>query len=347
MARSRHNRLRRVSLVLFIAGAALVALDLHRLRERNAKAAESAMTTLNSPTAGSPAITAAPTTKPTEVAAVPGHAGMMMAVATPAVIAAPPAVTSTANPLLESKNADAAGDLLTARKVLNDALIAGTLSPTDAAAAKKQIAAYNQTIVFSARKFPDDPFGGTVTVEPGQRLSGIASSYGIPYQLLQQLNNLSDPKKLRSGQKLKILKGPLSLIVSKGAFNMDIFIGPPGGPGSMYLTSFPVGLGKSDSTPTGTWIIANKVKHPTYYSPRGEGVIASDDPKNPLGPCWLGLEGTNGKAVGAASYGIHGTIEPDSIGKMASMGCIRMHNEDVQVVFALLVEGKSTVLVKD
>jgi lipoprotein-anchoring transpeptidase ErfK/SrfK len=29
------------------------------------------------------------------------------------------------------------------------------------------------------------------------------------------------------------------------------------------------------------------------------------------------------------------------------MGCIRMHNEDVEVVFDLLAEGKSMVIVKD
>jgi lipoprotein-anchoring transpeptidase ErfK/SrfK len=75
--------------------------------------------------------------------------------------------------------------------------------------------------------------------------------------------------------------------------------------------------------------------------------MAPDDPKNPLGPYWLGLEGTDGLAVGQRSYGIHGTIDPDSIGKMSSMGCIRLHNQDVEVVYKLLIPGKSTVVVKD
>src|ERR1700685_876688 len=124
---------------------------------------------------------------------------------------------------------------------------------------------------------------------------------------------------------------------------MDIYLGAhPGSTSAMYVTSYKVGLGKDDSTPTGTWMVEphHKIKHPTYYSPRGEGVIAADDPKNPLGPYWLGLTGTDGHAVGKQSYGIHGTIEPDSIGHMASMGCIRMHNEDVAMVFEMLTEGK-------
>ena len=93
-------------------------------------------------------------------------------------------------------------------------------------------------------------------------------------------------------------------------------------------------------------LLWRKLKNPTYYSPRGEGVIQSGDPKNPLGKFWIGLSGIDGHAVGKESYGIHGTIDPDSIGKMASMGCIRMRNEDVAVVYEMLVEGKSLVTVK-
>jgi lipoprotein-anchoring transpeptidase ErfK/SrfK len=92
-------------------------------------------------------------------------------------------------------------------------------------------------------------------------------------------------------------------------------------------------------------MVENRIPHPKYYSPRGEGVIEADDPKNPLGHYWIALTGTDGNAVGKLSYGIHGTIDPDSIGKMASMGCIRMRNEDVAIVYELLTSGKSIVVV--
>jgi lipoprotein-anchoring transpeptidase ErfK/SrfK len=61
----------------------------------------------------------------------------------------------------------------------------------------------------------------------------------------------------------------------------------------------------------------------------------------------MGLEGTDGQAVGQRSYGIHGTIDPTSIGKQSSIGCIRLKNEDVDVVYKLLMAGKSTVIVRD
>jgi len=83
--------------------------------------------------------------------------------------------------------------------------------------------------------------------------------------------------------------------------------------------------------------------NPVNYSLVGEGMIAADDMKNPLGVHWIAIEGIEGNAVGATSFGIHGTIEPQTIGKQASMGCIRLLNEDVAQVFEMLYEVKSTV----
>lgn len=47
------------------------------------------------------------------------------------------------------------------------------------------------------------------------------------------------------------------------------------------------------------------------------------------------------------SYGIHGTIDPDSIGKQSSLGCIRLHTDDIAMVYDMLVEGKSMVVLKE
>ncbi len=155
--------------------------------------------------------------------------------------------------------------------------------------------------------------------------------------------------KIRAGQWIKIPNGPFHCVISKSAYRLDLYLGSPAEAGSLFVTSFAVGLGKDNSTPTGLWIVQQGAKaHPaTYYSPRGEGVIAADDPKNPLGGYWMGLTGLAGNAVEKNSYGIHGTIEPNSIGKQASMGCIRLGHDDIALLYDLLVDGKSKVLVKD
>ena len=242
------------------------------------------------------------------------------------------------------------GDLLGARRILNDAIQSNSLSDSDVLKAHTLMAEINQTVVFSPKRFADDAYGGTYSVQPGDLLKKIAEQNDVTWELLCRLNGLSDPKKLRAGATLKLAKGPFHAVVSKRTFTMDIYVGAaPSEKGSMYVTTFQVGLGKDDSTPTGVWMVEmhKKIKNPTYFSPRGEGVIDADDPKNPLGEFWIGLTGIDGHAVGKASYGIHGTIEPDSIGKQASMGCIRLRNEDVARVFELLVEGKSQVVVKE
>ena len=240
------------------------------------------------------------------------------------------------------------GDLLAKRQLLNDGLITGKLADADADAAKKEIEEINKTVVFSAKKFPDDPWGGVYQVASGERLATIAARNGVTWEFLSRVNGVT-PKRLRSGQNIKIFKGPFYAVVYKHLFKMEIYLGAPGGPGSMYVTSFPVGLGKDNSTPTGLWACkaGDKIRNPRYYPPRGGDIIAPDDPKNPLGGYWIALEGLDGQAVGKESYGVHGTIDPNSIGKMESMGCIRLKADDISWVFDILVDGKSKVLVKD
>jgi LysM repeat protein len=257
--------------------------------------------------------------------------------------------TNTPAPVIPDAKARAdGGDLLATRQLLNDGLITGKLADADADAARRQIDEINKTVVFSAKKFPEDPWGGVYQVASGERLATIAARNGVTWEFLSRVNGVT-PKKLRSGQNIKVFKGPFYAVVYKHLFKMEIYLGAPAGPGSMYVTSFPVGLGKDNSTPTGVWMCktGDKIRNPRYYPPRGGEIMAPDDPKNPLGGYWIAIEGLDGQAVGKESYGIHGTIDPTSIGKMESMGCIRLKAEDISWVFDLLVDGKSRVLVKE
>ncbi|WP_438491660.1 L,D-transpeptidase [Paenibacillus sp. IHBB 3054] len=68
-------------------------------------------------------------------------------------------------------------------------------------------------------------------------------------------------------------------------------------------------------------------------SPAGEYTIINKQPKpgGPFGAFWMGLSKPH--------YGIHGTNDPSSIGHMVSHGCIRMHNEDVLALAAIVPIG--------
>jgi hypothetical protein len=255
---------------------------------------------------------------------------------------------STTSILADAQSKMDTGRFLEARGELNDALQSGTLNDEQTASVKSLLAQISQVVVFSPRRFPDDAFGGIYVVQPGDSLAKIALAHDCTWEMLSRINGI-DPRHLRSGATIKIVEGPFFGVVSKKKFEIDLYLGGlPGEKSSMFVTSYSVGLGRDDSTPLGTWMIEphRKLKHPTYYSPRGEGVIAADDPKNPLGGYWIGLTGTEGQAVGKMSYGIHGTIDQSSIGKQSSMGCIRLAATDIPVVFDMMVEGKSMVVVE-
>ncbi|MEW4531414.1 L,D-transpeptidase family protein [Maioricimonas sp. JC845] len=163
-------------------------------------------------------------------------------------------------------------------------------------------------------------------VQPGDRLEKIASQYDVSWQYLADLNRV-EPHRIRVGQKLKVISGPFSAVVDMSDFQITIHAH------GYFVARFPVGIGKDGSTPIGRFNVKEKLEDPTYYGP--DGVIANDDPTNPLGERWIDL---------GDSYGIHGTIEPESIGKAESRGCVRLTNEDVAEVYKLLTVGSEVVI---
>lgn len=107
------------------------------------------------------------------------------------------------------------------------------------------------------------------------------------------------------------------------------------------VATYPVGIGIDDSTPQGMFEIVNMIVAPDWYDRREGRVIPQGDPENPLGDHWIGL----GYGTTTTPYGIHPTIEPESIGSDMSRGCIRMRPEDAAKVFAWCEIG-APVLIK-
>ena len=98
---------------------------------------------------------------------------------------------------------------------------------------------------------------------------------------------------------------------------------------------YTVAVGKpSTPSPVGTFTIERRVANPTYQH---NGKIVPPGPRNPVGTRWMGLS--------KHGYGIHGTNEPDSIGKSASHGCIRMAKADLEELYPLVAEGDTVELI--
>ncbi|QDU82378.1 Putative L,D-transpeptidase YkuD [Polystyrenella longa] len=164
-------------------------------------------------------------------------------------------------------------------------------------------------------------------VQPGEQLRNIADKYNVSWEYLASLNQL-DPQRMRAGQNLKVLKGPFSVIVDLSDFELVVHAY------GYYVKKYSVGIGKDGSSPIGTFQVQNKLKDPVYYGPDGL-VIQNDDPENPLGEFWIDI---------GDSYGLHGTIDPESIGKAESKGCIRMLSGDIEEVYNFLVNGSEVTI---
>ena len=104
--------------------------------------------------------------------------------------------------------------------------------------------------------------------------------------------------------------------------------------GDRVLRVFDVAVGKAATpSPQGEFRIISRLDHPTWFGPRK---VVGPGKSNPLGTRWMGLS--------VHGYGIHGTNVPNSIGKSASHGCIRMRNRDVEELFDLVPVGTTVEL---
>ncbi len=97
-------------------------------------------------------------------------------------------------------------------------------------------------------------------------------------------------------------------------------------------------------TPTGVWEIWDKRVNPTWYNPAldswGAGLpaVVPGGPSAPMGTRAIYID-----APGLIR--IHGTPAPESIGRFASHGCIRMRNEEVEKLFEMIEVGQHVVIV--
>lgn len=244
-------------------------------------------------------------------------------------------------PKTDSSRKVAAGKLVEARHDLNAALARG-LPESEAARVRLELAQLADQTIFCKERQADDPLVTTYKIQNGDYLSKVARKYDVPHEFLMDINGIQSDRRIRAGQSIKVVQGPFHARISKSQFRLDVYLQ------DLYVRSYPVGLGRADGTPLGTWRVEERLPNPTYFPPESatdRRVIGPDDPSNPLGDYWIGLKGVDGDARGQEGFGIHGTIDPASIGRAASLGCVRMRNEDVAYVFNLLQPGKSTVTI--
>ncbi|MEL6164880.1 MAG: L,D-transpeptidase [Cyanobacteria bacterium J06628_3] len=98
--------------------------------------------------------------------------------------------------------------------------------------------------------------------------------------------------------------------------------------GNALIKTYPIAVGKPGyETPQGAFNVFSKEIDPVFTNFK-TGAVIQPGANNPLGSRWIGVW-TDGKT----QIGFHGTNRPQTIGRAASHGCIRMHDTDVIALF--------------
>jgi lipoprotein-anchoring transpeptidase ErfK/SrfK len=111
------------------------------------------------------------------------------------------------------------------------------------------------------------------------------------------------------------------------------------------LAQFPATMGsRHDPLPLGTWKIQGVSRNPDFHynpklfwdvSDKKPPVLLKPGPNGPVGVVWLDLSKPH--------YGIHGTGEPQTIGRAESHGCVRLTNWDAARLAQMVKVGTRAV----
>ena len=190
---------------------------------------------------------------------------------------------------------------------------------------ENQLADVNMKIIFSNTPVAESTIH---EVKSGDTLGKIAGQYGTTVDLIKISNNLQG-NTIRLGQKLRVWQGHFNVFVDKS--QNVLFLKN----GDEVLKVYRVSTGANNSTPVGKFKITSKLVDPVWFN---KGIVVpADSPQNVLGSRWLGFD--------IPGYGIHGTIDPETIGQQVTAGCVRMRNADVEEIYSLLPLGTEVVIV--
>lgn len=239
-------------------------------------------------------------------------------------------------------------DIIKARAALSKAVLSGHLARDAEARAVRLLTTIADMTILSPRIYEGDSYAMAYTFQRGDFLSRVERKLKlyVSWQGLLRINNLQSDRRIRASQVLKMIKGPFHAIVYKSRHIMDIYL-HRNGMEKVFVRRIPVGLGRQGVTPVGSWKVITRLDHADYYPTANSPVssrrrIRYGEKDYAFGKkgLWIGLAGTDAATAGKTGYGLHSTTDQSSIGKDASEGCIRLSDEDSQLVFDLFYEQR-------
>lgn len=192
-------------------------------------------------------------------------------------------------------------------------------------------------------------------ITPNDTTTIIGQRYDVGYNALQNANPQQDfNRPIDKKATIQIVNAHLlpemprdGIIVNLPEMRMYYF---PKRSNVVY--TFPIGIGKIGKTiPITLTEVTRKKENPSWIAPpdirefdlQTQGLVVPQvlppGPDNPLGPYAIYMK--------LPTFLMHSTIFPESIGKRASFGCIRMYQPDVKSLFDSVDKGVPVAIIDE
>jgi hypothetical protein len=172
-------------------------------------------------------------------------------------------------------------------------------------------------VIYSTEHHLLDPYAP----RRGETLHDIAQQLDVPWQLLQNINGISDPTILPPGTQLKVVRGPFRAEVNLEQSQLTLFVD------ALYAGRFDLAVANARSLIPGQYMVRSKEEWKAYETPDGRR-FPPRHPDNPYGQWYLHL---------AEDVSIHGS--PTENPAAPGLGCIRLSPRDAEDVYGILSQG--------
>lgn len=231
---------------------------------------------------------------------------------------------AVASLISQAKAFEQKGDLVSAKNAYQR-LVVDFPNSSDVMNWQRKIEELNLKLIFS----PTVTAGSVLyEIKAGDTLTKISKQFKTTTELIIKSNNLNSDV-IVPGRKIKVRNAAFNILVDKSQNLLMLKSGDE------IIKTYIVSTGKDNSTPVGTYKITNKLVNPTWF--KAGTVVASGSPENVLGTRWMGFD--------LAGYGIHGTTEPQNLGKQVTQGCVRLANSDVEELYTIVPVGTEVTII--